>query len=175
MSILPHIKQLIDAGKLIPYAPTDTCNDFRAVRTILFSEEMMAMCPPTGPSPVKNGLSGKPLATARALLEDFVGGAELEEDIDVKLLDPEADGVWELRIVPENQDRQVRFFGWFDSYDCFVVTHCEYRDVLGDRGSKEWKQNIDKCKKKRVKFGNLPMCNPHLNIKSYLSNVVGSW
>ena len=66
----------------------------------------------------------------------------------MKLLNPLADQVWEIR--SKDPEPQVRVFGRFCGPDEFVATHAIYRDHLGDpRFGKfegnHWPQEIQRC------------------------------
>lgn len=49
------------------------------------------------------------------LLDDFIYGDPLEEDRQFKQLNPKTNGIWELKT------GDVRFFGFFNAFDCFVI------------------------------------------------------
>lgn len=65
--------------------------------------------------------------------------------VDLKLLRPKEDGIWEIRSV--EPEPQIRVFGMFADKDIFIGTHYVERDILGDWDSFEWKNEIKRAKR----------------------------
>ena len=71
--------------------------------------------------------------------EEIVVGYGSESTCRLKLLDPHADEVWELR--SRDPEPQVRVFGRFCGRNEFVATHAVFRDHLGDPSWTKWDGN----------------------------------
>jgi hypothetical protein len=83
-------------------------------------------------------------------LDRFIAGAEIavggrrHKSAYIKQLEPERDGVWEIRSV--DPDPQFRLFGRFADTDVFVATHLMQRSWLGVFQSFSWRQSIRRSK-----------------------------
>lgn len=72
-----------------------------------------------------------------------VVGRGKEKNCFLKLLEPPAGEVWELR--SRNPLPSIRVFGRFAMKDYFIATNMEYRTKLGPQGSREWRDEIVGC------------------------------
>jgi len=103
------------------------------------------------------------------MLELFVGGELLVENVDLKRLMPASEEVWELRVT---EHPQVRLFGWFPMRDVMVISHIENRAALGGRRkrSRNFAEEINKVARKRARhFPDLPALRAH-DINDCISN-----
>lgn len=80
-----------------------------------------------------DGVAETALSYAKAVLNSFVAGDELEEGFDLTHLNPRMKEVWELRTVIAPQ---LRLFGWFAQPNHFIVVHGKTRDFLGSDASR---------------------------------------
>lgn len=122
------------------------------------TQEAWQQCPPEGRSANRH-LTDDVLANTRVALERFISGQEVEENLHIKCLQPQENGIWTLRVV---EQPQVRLFGWFGSRDVFIVSHIEKRNQLqrGKQGSRTFAAAIGKAMKKRDEtFTSLPWLN----------------
>jgi hypothetical protein len=89
----------------------------------------------------------------------------------MKKLSPLADAVWEIR--SRDPKPNIRVFGQFAATDVFIATHMCTRSYLGASGSKEWRDEFERCKPEWNKLfaGYRPVSGGSLN--EYISqNVV---
>jgi hypothetical protein len=151
MSIINTLLVEIASGRLFEYQPAYVDPDFVKRRNLYMSEEAYQQCPPRGASS-RADFRGQALHNSRAQLTDFVGGEAMEEDLDLKQLEPTEAEIWEIRV--HHDAPQVRLFGWFVAPDHFAVTHCELRSSL----NLKWDKEINKAKRKRIElFHQLPI------------------
>jgi hypothetical protein len=81
-------------------------------------------------------------ADVRALLKSFVAGADFDDDVFLKPLQPPSDGIWEIRITFEPQ---ARIFGAFLRPGEFVATNWEDRKTLATR-RKRFAPAVARCR-----------------------------
>lgn len=152
MSIIVKLVELVSARKLVEYRPGYPDPDFVEARNIYLTEQAIAFCPPKGKSSARK-MKGVALGEARAELDNFVNGGQIEEDINIKRLDPRSDFVWAIRVrLPAR--KQTRLFGWFAFPNTFVGIHWAFRDALGLYGSDQWANAVNKVVKKRNRLIN---------------------
>lgn len=152
MSITVKFIELAITGELFEYKPAYPDPDFVEARKIYLTEQAIGFCPPTGKSSAKK-MKGVALGGARAELDNFVIGGQIEEDINIKWLNPRSDFVWAIRVrLPPK--KQTRLLGWFAFPDAFIGVHWDFRDAFGVYGSDEWANAIRKVVKKRNRFIN---------------------
>lgn len=81
--------------------------------------------------------------------DTFLGGRMItvgtrnDRDAYMKILEPEADEVWEIRSVDPKPS--IRVFGRFARQDVFVATNKGMRTELGGFGSKEFRDCMTRC------------------------------
>ena len=83
-------------------------------------------------------------------LDRFSGGDAVtvgygtEKTCFMKLLDPKADQIWEMRC--KDPKPSYRIFGRFSETDVFIATHLSSRTRLKSLGSVEWGEEVRRCK-----------------------------
>lgn len=88
-----------------------------------------------------------------------------------KHLDPRAEEVWEIR--SRDPKPSIRVFGRFAEVDIFIATHMCTRGYLGGPGSREWRDEFERCKTEWSKLFSTfePVTGP--DVRAYISeNVV---
>lgn len=150
MSIETILKELIEDGRLIEvrsilggsrqrlvYAPPDVLDDLNPVTASDTDTENAAQL--------------------RAWLDGFTKGrpitvgSDKNPNVDIKILDPRSDEVWELR---KRDQPSTRIFGRFAMKDVFVATNiCTSRDLFRSKWVTKseirwpvWREEIKRCK-----------------------------
>lgn len=119
------------------------------LRRLVVTQEAWQWCSPSGAS---SFMSEEQLALARAALTDFIYQPWLEEDQDVKHLDPYELEVFEVKATGMPKRLQTRLFGWFTAPAIFVGVHWKHRKGINFAAA------IKKVVSKReVKFPSLPV------------------
>lgn len=88
----------------------------------------------------------------------------------MKHLDPPGDGIWEIRC--RDPKPSIRVFGMFARVDVLVITNCKDRYSLGEEDSREWRDELLRCKTEWRKL--FPTYQPQCgrDINDYLSDNV---
>jgi hypothetical protein len=88
----------------------------------------------------------------------------------MKHLTPPEDGIWEIRC--RDPKPGIRVFGMFAQVDVLVVTNCKDRITLREEGSREWRDELLRCKAewRKLFHPHQPQCG--LNINDYISDSV---
>jgi hypothetical protein len=143
MSIKPYITALVKAKRLFPYDPAG-----RRVRRCLFltEEAMKDLATPNG-IVVLMGLRGM----VEAELKRWVFGDRVWVDLAgkprfLKPLCPPPPEIWELRFTDPRV--QLRLFGRFAEPNTIIGTKFHTRQMLGDKGSRQWREAMTACEQK---------------------------
>ena len=149
MSIRDEINHRCGEGRLFSLEPA--LPGIKLARTIFVSED------------VNNALRRNDdirFGMLRGQLDTLIGGglisvAEDPYDKDktayIARLDPISDEAWQIRSIDPKP--AIRVFGHFAETNVFVALTWRYRKELGGFGSKEWKDEINRCKAKwRILF-----------------------
>ena len=129
LSILLRLRALETPQGLLTYFVPRTTDRTEGRRHIWLTKAAQAFCFPLKDPPYKT-LEG--LANLEARMNEFVRGAQLIPDVQLKCLaafsDP--DQYWEIRT--PTADTQVRLFGWFPAPKCYLATHGMMRADVRD-------------------------------------------
>lgn len=130
MSIKALIETAIRHGRLFPLMPRARGESAR--RAMFLSKGLWELLT----TPQLDPELEIRLGALQADLEVFVTGQAIDPEY-LFLLAPASEGVWEIRSVRPNP--AIRVLGLFAEKDVFVATNHAFRDDLGWRHSREWK------------------------------------
>lgn len=168
MSILVDIQYRVTEGRLTKLSPL--MSNAR-IRSIYLSSDVKSFFE----GPWSSNKEAIRAGRARAILEDFVTGAEIVGRLPpsksvhtvIALLEPASEEVWEFRIGDPKPG--VRIFGRFADKDIFIGTSWSYRESFNTE--KDWRDfGFERCK---TDWRNLfPAYSPHsgTSIHDYISN-----
>jgi len=142
MSIRPYIVSLVKAKRLHPYAPAGR----PARRRLFLTDEAMKDLVSPGHIVSLMALRGM----VEAELKRWVHGGRVWVDLQgkprfLKPLCPPPPEIWELRFTDPRV--QIRLFGRFAEPDTIIGTKFHTRQMLGDKGSRQWREAMTACER----------------------------
>lgn len=167
IATMSALDDLLASKALLRYLPVEPPAGFVQIRELFVTEEVWQACPPDDDKAGPHALKLFERNKTQVVFEGFVGGMPIQQGIGMKLLIPQDENVWELKIIPGCGVEQLRFFGWFIGKDQLVLTNYDYR---GDC-PKRFEPQREKCKRVREKrFGSLPIFSVGTLLTDYIVN-----